>query len=122
MSGTHIATPAGHSAIEELSIGDVVTTMSAEPMPIKWIGRTSFERADGLPWSQDVAPVRISRGALGGGMPARDLYVSEGALHLRQRLPYSCKVPREWPLHYLRHSVGYAVARLFPYRAGKNTK
>ncbi len=77
LSGTRIATPLGHSTIEKLSIGDVVTTMSAEPMPIKWIGRTSFERADGLPWSLDVAPVRISRGALGGGLPARDLYVSE---------------------------------------------
>ncbi len=77
LSGTQIATLSGHSAIEELLIGDLVETVSGDAKPIKWIGRMHFERAEASAWPLTLAPIRISRGALGGGLPTRDLFVSE---------------------------------------------
>ena len=57
--GTHIDTPDGPRAIEDLRVGDMVLTLDAGPQPIRWIGR---RRAAGR--GAD-APVRFETGAAG---------------------------------------------------------
>ena len=69
--GTHITTPEGERRVEELRVGDMVLTASGKARKITWLGH----RAMLLP-SEANKPVRISAGALGFGLPKRDLWVS----------------------------------------------
>jgi hypothetical protein len=73
MPGTMIATPDGKRAVEDLAIGDRVTTTDGREQAIRWIGRQSVAPlfADEL-----MLPVRIRAGALGENVPERDLFVS----------------------------------------------
>jgi len=73
-AGTHIATPAGNVAVEDLAAGDLVLTANGAAQPVIWLGRsTVFTRfAD----SEASSPIRIKAGALGEGLPVRDLLVS----------------------------------------------
>ncbi|MGE0079835.1 MAG: Hint domain-containing protein [Thiohalomonadaceae bacterium] len=68
--GTLIATPSGDKAVEDLRIGDLVLTADGQAVPVKWIGRQTRH-----PLFTEL-PVRIRTGALGNGLPRRDLYVS----------------------------------------------
>jgi hypothetical protein len=72
--GTMIATPEGQRAVETLVIGDLVLTAEGETRPIRWMGRqtVSTRFADPL----RVLPIRIKAGALGEGVPVRDLLLS----------------------------------------------
>jgi hypothetical protein len=72
LPGTRIATPAGEVKIEELRIGDSVSTASGEIKPVKWVGKRQFQRAS----DPGAAPVKISRFAIDGEAPLADLYVS----------------------------------------------
>ncbi|MBS0640479.1 MAG: Hint domain-containing protein, partial [Proteobacteria bacterium] len=74
LAGTKIATPAGERAVEALAIGDPVLTVDGRVAPVRWIGRqtVSARFADPL----RVHPIRIAAGALGEGLPRRDLLVS----------------------------------------------
>ncbi len=74
LEGTRIATPAGEVPIEALRIGDLVLTADGRACALRWIGRQSVvtvfaDRARQF-------PIRIQAGALGGGLPRRDLCVS----------------------------------------------
>ena len=87
LRGTLIRTPSGEQEISSLAIGDLVVTYSGQPKPIKWIGRRSFHRDPGQPWSADVAPIKVARSALTEAVPHRDLYLSpRHALYLDGRL------------------------------------
>jgi hypothetical protein len=71
--GTLIDTPDGPRPVEDLAPGDPVTTRDAGAVPILWAARRAMalDHAGG-----DPAPVLIRAGALGPGLPARDLVVS----------------------------------------------
>lgn len=70
LAGTRILTPSGEVEIEQLRVGDLVLTSDHGAQPIRWIGVSE------LPIAPAIAPIRISKGALGAGLPQRDLFVS----------------------------------------------
>lgn len=70
-AGTQIETPRGERPIETLGVGDCVVTMDRGAQPIRWIGQSTVLGLGAM------APVRISKGALGQGLPAADLLVSQ---------------------------------------------
>ena len=71
--GTRLATPDGERAVEDLAAGDLVSTYDAGPMPIVWISKSRHVWPGG---QAQALPILIARGALPGGLPARDLVVS----------------------------------------------
>lgn len=84
LSGTHIATPDGQIVIDELRIGDLVTTVSGRAKPIKWIGRNRYTRTSSETWTPDLLPVRVAKFALSDHTPNADLFLSPGhALYLQ---------------------------------------
>jgi len=74
LGGTMIATPKGAVPIEYLKIGDLVATDDGRAVPVKWVGEQRVKKSMFTPWS--LMPVCIAKGALGGGLPHTDLYVS----------------------------------------------
>ncbi len=69
-TGVRIATPAGPQPVEGLAIGDPVVSRDNGAVPIRWIGKAT-RKATG-----NLVPIRIAAGALGKGLPERDLVVS----------------------------------------------
>jgi hypothetical protein len=81
LAGTRLLTPGGPRSVEELRPGDLLCTLNAGAQPLRWLGRStvSLRFADPL----RVLPIRIAKGALGGGLPERDLLLSpDHALYL----------------------------------------
>ncbi|MEM6461586.1 MAG: Hint domain-containing protein, partial [Pseudomonadota bacterium] len=66
-----IATPDGERRVEHLRIGDRVLTGDGRAVPARWIGRQTVSMRFQMP--ERLLPVRIRAGALGNGLPARDL-------------------------------------------------
>ncbi|MBD3765558.1 MAG: Hint domain-containing protein [Rhodobacterales bacterium] len=73
--GTRIETPQGPVPVQALAVDDLVLTRDHGAQPIRWIGRRDLT-ADDLRARPQLVPVRISAGALGPGLPERDLVVS----------------------------------------------
>lgn len=73
--GTAIATPTGERRVEDLKVGDRVFTRDNGAQEIRWIGAKALGRAD-LLRQRSLAPVAIRKGALGNGLPERDMVVS----------------------------------------------
>ena len=81
-AGTRIRTVTGEVAVEDLRAGDRVVGSFGGKVEVKWIGYRHV-RADRHRDPRAVWPIRIAAGALGDGMPARDLFLSpEHALYL----------------------------------------
>jgi len=70
LAGTRIATPDGDVAVETLKPGDRVLTHDGRAVPVRWIGR---RRIATLFVPEPRRPVCIAAGALGDGLPTRDL-------------------------------------------------
>lgn len=82
MEGTHppcftpgnlIATPHGARMIEDLEPGDAISTTTG-PQPLRWLGRLHVNAAQAR--TPAYRPIRIRAGALGNGLPERDMLVS----------------------------------------------
>jgi hypothetical protein len=73
VAGTAVMTPLGEVSIETLKIGDLVTLSDGRVVPVSWVGvqTVSTRFADPL----RVMPVRVAAGALGEGLPKRDLLI-----------------------------------------------
>jgi autotransporter passenger strand-loop-strand repeat protein len=75
-AGTRIATPAGEAEVQTLRAGDLVRLAGGGVAPVRWVGRQTVARRFADPLR--AQPVRIAAGALGEGLPARDLLLSPG--------------------------------------------
>ncbi|MFN3937081.1 MAG: Hint domain-containing protein [Gemmobacter sp.] len=73
--GTLIATPTGHRPVERLRPGDPVLTADNRVAAVRWIGRRSVALSQ-LRSDPALSPVLIRAGALGDGLPLRDLRLS----------------------------------------------
>ncbi|TCP61417.1 intein [Rhodovulum bhavnagarense] len=73
--GTLIATPKGERPVEELREGDKVITRDNGIQEIRWIGTTNVS-SERLAHDKHLMPVLIRAGALGHGLPERDMLVS----------------------------------------------
>lgn len=73
--GTRIETDRGAVPVEMLRPGDLVRTLDHGLQPLRWIGARSLSAAE-LAAAPHLCPVRIRAGALGAGLPLRDLTVS----------------------------------------------
>jgi hypothetical protein len=73
--GTLILTDRGEVAVEQLRVGDLVVTRDGGPQRVRWIGRKDLSLAH-LVVNPALRPVLIPQGALGAGLPARDMRVS----------------------------------------------
>ena len=83
LRGTKILTDADETAIENLRVGDMVSTASGQSRAIKRVMSWTAEREPNQDWSDDVAPIKICRSALAPNVPHRDLYLSPAhALYL----------------------------------------
>ncbi len=74
LAGTAIACPGGERPVEELAVGDLVLTADGGVRPVRFVGRQTFATLFADP--RRTRPVRIATGALGEGLPVRDLCVS----------------------------------------------
>jgi hypothetical protein len=75
-AGTHIRTPDGELLVENLAVGDLVTT-HAGPRPIKWIGRRCYEGRF-IGQNHLILPILLRPHAIAENCPSRDLWVSPG--------------------------------------------
>jgi hypothetical protein len=77
LAGTQIRTASGEISVEGLRIGDVLPTLHGGAKPVIWIGRRDY-LARFVAGNADVLPICVKTGALGPGIPARDLFLSPG--------------------------------------------
>jgi hypothetical protein len=73
--GAQVLTDQGELAVEDLKPGDLVLTRDNGYQPIRWTGRRDLSHAE-LIVEPRFNPVHIARGALGAGLPVRDMMVS----------------------------------------------
>lgn len=73
--GTLIATPKGERRVEDLQVGDRVITRDNGIQEIRWIGSRDLKGSE-LKRASHLNPVCIRKGALGNGLPERDMRVS----------------------------------------------
>lgn len=71
-----ILTENGPVAAADLREGDMVMTRDGGPLPLRWIGTRKVTRAE-MQAQSNLCPIRIRAGALGEGIPAQDLTVSQ---------------------------------------------
>ena len=73
--GTLITTPRGQIPVERLQAGDKVMTRDNGLQEIRWIGSRAVNRV-ALGRVPALRPIEIKKGALGNGLPERDMVVS----------------------------------------------
>lgn len=73
--GTLIETEAGGVAVEDLAPGMRIVTRDRGPQPLRWVGSRAL-CSKALKVTPAMRPIRIATGALGNGLPRRDLLVS----------------------------------------------
>ncbi|MBO6603498.1 MAG: Hint domain-containing protein [Roseicyclus sp.] len=73
--GSRIATPKGEVPVETLREGDKIITRDNGIQEIRWIGTRTLNRSE-LRRAPYLRPILIKAGALGDGLPERDMMVS----------------------------------------------
>ena len=73
--GTLIATAKGERRVEELVVGDRIITRDNGIQEVRWVGAREMTGSE-LEAAAHLKPILIQQGALGGGLPERDMMVS----------------------------------------------
>ena len=73
--GTMIATASGERPVQDLKVGDRVITRDNGIQEIRWVGHREMTGSE-LVRAAHLQPVLIRQGALGNGLPERDMLVS----------------------------------------------
>lgn len=73
--GTRITTAEGERDVADLEPGEEIETLDHGLQELRWIGQRVLSSAELLTY-QNLRPIRIEAGALGDGLPKRDLRVS----------------------------------------------
>jgi len=73
--GTLIMTPEGEVRVEDLRVGDLVTTQAGGAAPIRWIGKRDLSGVDFLLYPR-LRPIRVPADTFGVGSPHSDLWLS----------------------------------------------
>jgi hypothetical protein len=76
LPGTRILTEAGEVAVEHLRVGDGIVTLGGGTRRLCWIGEGCVRATPG--WRNAATPIVVCKGALGDGVPNRDLHVTKG--------------------------------------------
>jgi hypothetical protein len=77
LKGTKIRTVEGHCKIEDISIGDLLPSVSQGMQAVEWVGIYNYRKSDApKSWEKDIRPVRLSKSAISEGLPCCDLYLS----------------------------------------------
>ncbi len=94
LKGTLIDTPDGQKKVEDLLIGDLVTTIGGAARPVQFISAYSYRKADPTrDWVEDVKPVVVRKSAISDNVPNRDLYMTRAhALYLDDMLVPVCNL------------------------------
>lgn len=74
-TGTLIDTDRGPRPVHLLRVGDMIRTRDHGMQPLRWLGGRQLSQSE-LAGQSRLYPIRVAAGALGPGMPARDLMVS----------------------------------------------
>ncbi|HIM20495.1 MAG TPA: Hint domain-containing protein [Rhodospirillales bacterium] len=74
LEGTSINTPEGTRPVESIEMGDKVLSADGRELTVRWMGHETVR--NGIGASIHKAPIKISAGAFGDGLPVSDLYVS----------------------------------------------
>lgn len=79
LKGTHIATPAGETKVEDLQAGDTVLTARGGFATVKWIGFRTLYKAR-IPAKDAIRafPITFKKNAIADNIPHRDLTMSPG--------------------------------------------
>jgi autotransporter passenger strand-loop-strand repeat protein len=85
VAGTSIACASGTVAVEYLKVGDLVRTLDSGFQPVTWIGTRHYDGRF-IGGNHLALPICIREGALGLGIPTRDLRVSPGHAVLAEGL------------------------------------
>lgn len=73
--GTLIATPRGEVPVDSLKVGDRVITRDNGIQEIRWVGQREMSAGD-FAIAPHLRPIMVRKGALGNGLPERDMMVS----------------------------------------------
>lgn len=73
--GSLIGTARGEVPIEMLRVGDRIVTRDNGVQEIRWIGKKTLDHRT-LQESPEMQPILVRKGALGNGLPERDMLVS----------------------------------------------
>ncbi|MEC7764352.1 MAG: Hint domain-containing protein [Pseudomonadota bacterium] len=74
-SDTRIDTPTGPRKVVRLKPGDMVNTVDHGPQPIRWVAMRRLGPLE-LRANPAIRPIRVRQGALGHGLPERDVLLS----------------------------------------------
>lgn len=110
---TLIATPKGGRRVQALRAGDRILTRDNGWQEIQWLGTQTLSQGN-LLQTPHLRPVSICAGALGRGLPERDMVVSQNhrMLVAHDRTPLYFE-DRE-VLVYAKHLINRAGVRLMP--------
>jgi hypothetical protein len=116
VAGTSINTPSGPRAVETLQEGHAVLTADSGPQRLHLVGMPTVGLLD-MVIKPKLQPIRIAAGAMGAGLPLRNLCVSpQHACSCARPSPRGCLKPmRCWCLPAI--WSGIRVFRWIPFRS-----